>query len=68
MAFLGVPPNECAMALGATKVFYAYSPGEELDNVLESHLSLLRRRGIIHEWHAGKLEPEVTENGLSEIN
>lgn len=36
----------------AMKVFYSYShKDEKLRDVLEEHLSLLRRQGIVSEWH-----------------
>lgn len=40
----------------ALKLFYSYSTkDEELRDQLESHLSLLRRQGIVEEWHFRKI-------------
>jgi hypothetical protein len=40
----------------ALKLFYSYSTkDEELRDQLETHLSMLRRQGIIEEWHFRKI-------------
>ena len=42
----------------AVKVFYSYSHrDEELRNELEAHLSILKRKGFIEEWHDRKILP-----------
>lgn len=38
------------------EVFYSYShKDEELRNLLQTHLSMLRRQGVIQEWHDTKI-------------
>jgi len=43
------------------KIFYSYSHrDEELRNELEAHLSILKRQGLIEEWHDRKILPGKT--------
>jgi tetratricopeptide (TPR) repeat protein len=44
--------NETPQSNEAVKVFYSYShKDEELRNSLETHLALLKRRGVVSGWH-----------------
>src|SRR5690348_2719949 len=44
----------------SVKLFYSYShKDEELRKELEKHLSILRRKGVIAEWHDRKIEAGV---------
>jgi hypothetical protein len=46
---------------GPASVFYSYSHRDErLRDVLATHLSLLRRQGVIREWHDRRITPGDT--------
>src|SRR5215472_10295216 len=46
---------------GPASVFYSYSHRDErLRDVLATHLSLLRRQGVISEWHDRRIAPGDT--------
>ena len=49
------------------KLFYSYShKDEELRNELENHLSILKRQGVISQWHDRKIE--AGNNWAAEID
>ena len=55
------------MSDGRIKIFYSYSHKDErLRNKLEIHLKILKRKGLIEEWHDRKIKPG--DVGESEID
>jgi len=49
-------PADDARALRGLELFYSYSHrDEELRDELEKHLTILRRQGVIREWHDRKI-------------
>jgi hypothetical protein len=54
---------------GAAKLFIAYCHQDErLRAKLETHLSLLRRRGLVREWHDRKIGPGREWDGEIHVN
>ena len=50
--------SEQHYSLRPVQVFYSYAAEDEIYRLqLEKHLSLLRRQGIISEWHNHKIAP-----------
>ncbi len=51
--------NAAALPLKPIEIFYAYSHRDEvLRDELETHLSILKRRGVVSGWHDRRIAPE----------
>src|SRR5262245_60752518 len=56
--------SDTSKPLQPIKIFYSYSQQyDDLRNELEKHLSVLKRNGVIAEWHNRKIVPGAEWGG-----
>jgi len=61
---MAISSASAASSTKLIKVFYAYSHKDELlRDELETHLSILKRRGIISSWHDRRISPGTEWEG-----